>query len=167
MGTPRRSAGFTLVEVLIALAIFALASIILGATYVNILMAYDRSAKGVEEDPYIAMARQQLLTTTDFVAAEAGDEFDSPQPLVTAQGQTGPPAEHVKWTADIEPTNEADLFTVTFTCVVTPSNGGNPTTDTEVFMLLRPTWSQGTDSNTLRQQATSQILQLQGKQAQS
>jgi prepilin-type N-terminal cleavage/methylation domain-containing protein len=38
---PSTLAAFTLLEVLIALAIFALAAVVLGATYVNALNAYE------------------------------------------------------------------------------------------------------------------------------
>lgn len=171
MARPRRprpdARGFTLPEVLVALAIFALASIVLASSYLNILSAYTRAEKGSAEDPYVAMARQQLLTQPNGTLAMAGGEFDTPQPLGIPTAGT-PPSEHVKWTADIEPTTEADLFSVTLTCIVTPSNSTTSTTDVETFMLLRPTWSQGegalvTNRGTLRQQAESAIAQLQGK----
>ncbi|MGH7996094.1 MAG: PulJ/GspJ family protein [Opitutaceae bacterium] len=157
--------GFTVPEVLVALAIFALASIVLGSTYLNIITAYARAANGGAEDPYLAQARQELMTQTDLTAAEAGDEFDTPQePAVP--GQTAAPSEHVKWTADIEPTQVADLFTVTFTCVLTPTGAGAAKTDVETFMLLRPTWSQPTDRPTLKQNAATAIAVLQGRQQQ-
>ena len=68
---------------------------------------------------------------------------------------------HVLWTAAIDPTNEADLFTVTFDCEI----AGKDTIPTkkvrEVFRVLRPTWSVGTDRTTLRAAARDRILKIQ------
>lgn len=158
----RPAGGFTLIEVLIALAIFAMAAIVLASTYLNILSAYARAGKGSDEDPYVAVARQELLTQTDEATAEAGDGFDTPQQMA-GPGVPAMPSEHVQWTADVENTAVANLFTVTFTCVVTPV-GGSPTTYTETFNLLRPTWDQA-DASSERQAVRPQILVLQGLQA--
>ena len=43
---PRSAAGFSLLEVLVALMIFALSAIVLGSTYVNILNSYEAVARG-------------------------------------------------------------------------------------------------------------------------
>jgi general secretion pathway protein I len=156
-----RFAAFTLLEVLVALAIFALGAIYLASSYVNILNAYARASKGGGADPYVQFARQQLLTQTDLATAQLGDEFDTPDNPPYA------PTQHVKWTADIETTSTTDLFTVTFTCVVSPPGGatGNARTEVETFMLLRPTWSVPTDRTTVRQNNVTAIAQLQGLQA--
>lgn len=164
MGASRRriEGGFTLVEVLVALAIFALASLVLCASYLNIMNGYQASAKGLGEDPDVSFARNQLLTMGDLATAENGLEYDTPDnpPL--------DPARHVKWTADIEPfsgssaTPPTDLFTVTLTVVVS-SSGGQPRTVVDTFNLLRPTWSDPTTHANQRTTNTQAILKLQGK----
>lgn len=146
-----RSRGFTLVEVVVALAIFGMIAIVLGSAYLNILNSYVVMGRGSEDAQDIAFARQELLTQPDLQTAENGDEFD------TVDGN------HVQWTADIEPANTTDLFTVTFTCQIGTPQGRNHDV-TETFMLLRPTWSDPTDESTLRQAAVTRIAVFQGRQ---
>jgi general secretion pathway protein I len=159
----RRRPAFTLVEAMVALAIFAMSAIVLGSTYVNILNSYVAASKGTGEDPELAFCRQELLTATDINLAQAGDEYNTAevpaQPGIAAQN-----SRDVKWTADIEPTTMPDLFTVTLTCVVTSTAlGAEAKTLTSTFMLLRPTWSQPTDKETLMQNEVTRIEQAQGK----
>jgi general secretion pathway protein I len=145
--------GFTIVEVLVALAIFTLTAVVLGAAYLNVLNSYELARRANMNDGELYFARSQLLTQADLQTAENGAEFDDGD-------------RHVKWTADIEPTNTTDLFTVTFTCTVTQMSVPKPRVVTESFMLLRPTWSDPTVRTTLRANAASRIALVQGKQAQ-
>jgi len=150
--TPRRSA-FTLVEVLLSLVIFALTAVVLGGAYVNVLNSYQAAQQENAYDADVSFARSQLLTQADLPTAQAGAEFDDGD-------------RHVKWTADIEPANTTDLFTVAFTCVVTEATAAEPKTITENFMLVRPTWSDPAARSTRRASAASRIAVFQGKQAQ-
>lgn len=153
----RRTDGFTLIEVLVALLVFSMASIVLVASYLNILNAYRATNQGLEEDRHVQFCRQELMKISDVTTAQAGDEFDTPD---------NPPVEaskHVKWTADIVPTATTDVFTVTMTVVVT-GGGGDPQQTVDTFTLLRPTWSDPTDRNTLRQSNVARVMELQGRQ---
>lgn len=157
----RRPDGFSLLEVLVALMIFAVAAVMLGSAYLNILNSYVVVGKGTQGQQDIAFARQELLTQPDLATAQNGDEFDAP---VT---DTGKPPNHIKWTADIEPAGTTDLFTVTMKCVITTSDPATPTrTVTQTFTLLRPTWSDPADQTKLRQAAVQRIAALQGKATQ-
>ncbi len=150
--------GFSLLEVLIALMIFAVAAVMLGSAYLNILNSYVVVGKGTEGQQDVAFARQELLMQPDLKAAQDGDEFDAP---VTDPGR---PPNHMKWTADIEPAGTTDLFNVTLTCVIRTSDPAMPTrTVTQVFTLLRPTWSDPADQTKLRQAAAQRIAALQGR----
>ncbi len=152
MITPARAGrAFTLIEVIVSLAIFAMIAVVLGAAYLNVLNSYAIMGRGSEDDQDISFARQELLTQPDLQAAENGDEFD------TAGGT------HILWTADIEQANTTDLFTVAFTCQIS-SPQGKTRTVTQTFMLLRPTWSKPTDESNLRQAAAARIAILQGRQ---
>ena len=146
--TARRS-GFTLLEVLVALAIFAMAAVVLGGAYLNVLNGYEGARRATVTDPEVGFARAALLAQADVDLAQQGAEFDS------ADGR------HVKWTAVIEPTTVADLFTVTFDCEVTGPGLLQPQQTKQVFRVLRPTWSQATDRTTLRANAKDRILQIQ------
>ena len=146
-----RRRGFTLLEVLVALAIFALASVVLGSAYLNILNAYDIAGRANERDSDVSFARQQLLIEPDRTKAEQGDNFDVPG------------GRHVTWRSEIATTGTADLFAVTFTCEI--SDPGAPTTPPpvkETFLLLRPTWADPVENSKLLQDAKNRIAELQG-----
>ncbi len=142
---------FTLLEVLVALVIFTITAVVLGAAYLNVLISYQRNGRDTGDDLDIGYARQELMTQPDLQTAQAGDEFED------ADGR------QVKWSADVEQTTTADLFTVTLTCVVSVPQVP-PRTVTQTFTLLRPTWSDATDRANLRQAAATRIAKLQGKQ---
>ena len=69
----------------------------------------------------------------------------------------------MRWTATIDPTTVADLFTVTFECEITGSGLPEPQKIKQVFRVLRPTWSQASDRTTLRANAKDRILLIQQK----
>ncbi len=146
-----RRSGFTLLEVLVALAIFAMAAVVLGSAYLNVLNGYEVARRATASDPEVAFARAALLAQPDVDLAAQGAEFDA------ADGR------HVRWTAKIEPTTVADLFLVTFDCEF--SGGAQATSQhtIQVFRVLRPTWSQATDRTTLRANAKDRIIQIQQK----
>jgi len=114
--------------VLVSLAIFAMAAVVLGATYVNILTNYQAAITRPARQDDLALLRPALLTEPDRVRAEKGAD----QPL--------PGNRTAHWQSRIEETALADLFTVTFVWEITEP-GRPPVTGEETFMLLRPTWS--------------------------
>jgi prepilin-type N-terminal cleavage/methylation domain-containing protein len=145
--------GFSLIEVLCALLIFALTAVVLGGAYLNVLNSYEVAQRSNVTDNDVTFARSQLLTQSDLPTAQAGAEFDDGN-------------RHVKWTTEIDPADTTDLFTVTFTCVITEPGTAPAKTVVENFMLLRPTWSDPSARTTLRQAAASRIAVVQGKQPQ-
>jgi general secretion pathway protein I len=149
----RRNRGFSLIEVLAALLIFTLTAVVLGGAYLNVLNSYEVAQRSNVNDNDVTFARSQLLSQTDLPTAQAGAEFDDGN-------------RHVKWTAEIDPADTTDLFTVTFTVVLTEPGAAPTKTVVETFMLLRPTWSDPTARTTLRQAAASRIAVAQGKQPQ-
>jgi len=152
---PSRSRNaFTLLEVLVALAVFALGAIVLGAAYVNVLNAYELVQRGNQADEDLRFARGQLLAEPDRAKAEQGGDFAS------EDGRA------VKWHATIETTATADLFRVTFACELADSAGGARQTVTENFTVLRPTWADPVENGKLRQDAFDRIQKLQGKKPQ-
>jgi general secretion pathway protein I len=149
---PRAARGFSLVEVLMALTIFALAAIVLGSSYANVLNSYAVAARTAASSEDLAYARSLVLTQPDLTKLQDGGEFD------TASGR------HAKWTAEITPTTTADLFTVVFTCEISAANSGDPEKTVQTFTLLRPTWSIDPAARSqLRQDTKNRILELQGK----
>jgi general secretion pathway protein I len=149
----RRDSGFSLIEVLAALLIFTLTAVVLGGAYLNVLNSYEVAQRSNVNDNDVTFARSQLLTQSDLPTAQAGAEFDDGN-------------RHVKWTAEIDPAETTDLFTVTFTVVLSDPGTAPAKTVVETFMLLRPTWSDPSARTTLRQAAASRIAVVQGKQPQ-
>ena len=147
----RTHRAFTLREVLIALAVFALGAVVLGSAYVNVLNAYQAAARATQQDDNVRFARAFLLAEPDRTKAEQGGDFDA------GDGQ------RVNWHAKIETTDTADLFRVTFTCEISGTRTPNTAPQTETLYLLRPSWSEGGDSAKLRDKAKQRILELQQK----
>lgn len=147
-----RRSGFTLLEVLVALAIFGLAAVVLAAAYINILNGYEIAARSNATDADVTFARSIVLNEADRKKLEEGGEFDN------ADGR------HVKWSVEITSTNTADLYQVVFTCVVDQGVSLEPMTTTETFTVLRPTWTVDTgERDKLREDAKQRILEIQGK----
>ncbi len=147
-----RPAGFTLVEVLVALTIFAISAIILSAAYVNILVSYQIVSSVEQTNADVAFARSIVLTEPDRTKLEQGGEFD------TAAGR------RAKWSVEIASTTTADLFTVKFACEVEDPARTEPQKTVQTFTVLRPTWSiDPAERSQLRQDARNRILELQGK----
>jgi prepilin-type N-terminal cleavage/methylation domain-containing protein len=143
-----RPSGFTLIEVLISIAILATAAIAIAVGYVNVLNGYEVARRATVNDPEMQFARGQLLAQPDVELARQGGEFEAND------------GRHVRWTAAIEPTNEADLFTVTFECEIAGTSLLKPQKIQQVFRVLRPTWSVATDRATLRAASRDRIRKI-------
>jgi general secretion pathway protein I len=145
----KKGAGFSMIEVLVALAIFTLMAIVLGATYLNILKAYEVAGRAVNRDEDVRFARAALLAEADLQLVERGADF------------AGANGRNVSWKAVVEPTSTADLFLVTFQCEITGPDLPKPETHEERFRVLRPTWSQPADRDKLRADAKMRIEKVQ------
>jgi len=140
--------GFTLVEVLIALSIFAMAAIVLGSAYINVLISYEIASRDTQSDEDVKFARAQLLAIADREKIEDGGDFDS------IDGR------RMHWSAQIESTSTADLFLVHFLCESNDPKTGEPQKIAQDFYILRPTWSDATEREKLRQDARQRIQKL-------
>jgi len=149
MKRARNSSGFTLIEVLFALALFALAAVGIASSYLNVLNGYEVAKRATVSDPDVQFARSQLLAQADVELARQGGEFSTPD------------GRAVHWTATIDPTDSADLFTVTFECDIAATTTVKEQKVQQVFRVLRPTWSVAADRSTLRAAAKDRILKIQ------
>ena len=142
--------GFTVIEVLIAMAIFFGAVVVLASAYLDILNGYAKVENDGDYKNDVKFARAMLMAEPELETVEKGAEFE------TAKGH------RVSWKATIEGTNTADLFAVNFECEINGSDLEKTLHITEKFRLLRPTWSKAEDRDKLRAEARTRILQLQG-----
>jgi general secretion pathway protein I len=123
-------AGFTLIEVLVSLAILAIATVALGSAYVNLLMTHEALRKSDGGDDDLRWARVALLAEPDRAAAERGGDVILPD------------SRTARWRATITPVAVSDLFDVSLEVEVPPSaSGGELLRHTTTLRLLRPTWS--------------------------
>ena len=151
---PSRRRGFTLVEVLVALCVFAMAAVVLGASYLNILTSYEVVSRGVVINEDFAFARQIVLREPDRQKLEQGGEFE------TAGNR------RAKWSVEIASTTMPDVFNVAFTCEISDPARTEPEKLTQTFTLLRPTWVIDTaERDKLKADVKTRILELQGKKA--
>ena len=139
---------FTLIEVLVALSIFAFAAVVLGAAYVNVLLSYETAARSTQGDEDVRFARAQLLAIADPKKIEEGGDFDSPG------------GRHVRWSAQIESTETADLFLVHFLCEINDPATSDTPKIAQDFRVLRPTWSDPAERDKLRLDARQRIQEL-------
>ena len=145
-----RRRGFTLIEVLMSLAIFALAAVSLGAAYSNVLMGRLALRQDEQRLDDIARCRAALLETPGFDDVETGGEIHLPG------GRTA------HWKGKIEATAVSDLFAVQLTCEIEPEGGGEPEEINEARMLLRPTWSIPSDRQKIRDEARQRLEKERG-----
>lgn len=141
-----RRRGFTLIEVLVALAIFAIAAVVLGAAYVNLIQVHAAIRDRDGSDADISWARDALLIEADRAVVERGGD------VVLPDGRTA------SWRATVTATGVSDLFDVVLELTAPPPGGsGDLIRTTETLRLLRPTWSTEADRKALRDKAKDRI----------
>ncbi len=152
---PRRNyagrTGFTLLEVLVSLAIFALAAIVLSTAYVGLLGNYEAIRRGDPLRDDLTWVRRAMLVEPDRQAVETGGD------VVLPGDRTA------RWSATIQPTEVSDLFDVALVVEI-PVEGEVETLQFhETHRLLRPTWSEPAEREELRQAARRRLEQARGR----
>ena len=130
-----------------ALAIFALSGLVLASAYLNVLNA---NQAALQRD---AHATDRRLVHEALCAEPTLDKVMTWNELALPEDRTA------RWKATVTPTTVADLFDVTLETEVTVPGGKKSDTFTETIRLLRPTWSQPADRETLRAAARSKLAQ--------
>jgi len=149
MTLPRNSRyGFTLIEVLISLAIFALAAVVLSMAYLNIIGSYSEMGGRQQAEEDWKWLRLTVLSEPELKKVEEGGRIALPN------------GQQLVWTAKVEPTDVADLFRVNLKGETAQTTGPEAWQRTQVLQLLRPTWSDPADREKLRD-ITRQRLQKQ------
>jgi general secretion pathway protein I len=141
----RNAGGFTFLEVLVALAIFAFSGMVLASAYLNVLSAQHAS---LQRDANAADCR----LVREVLSAEPAREK-----VIVWNNLELPGERTARWRATVTATQVADLFDVTLEIELPAGEGRKETTITENLRLLRPTWSQGGEGDTLRTDARSRL----------
>jgi general secretion pathway protein I len=150
----RSDRAFTLVEVLVALVIFAMAAVVLGSSYLNVLISYETVSRGVQVNEDFAFARELVLREPDRKKLEQGGEFE------TVNGR------RANWSVEITSTTVPNVFNVAFTCEISDPTRTEPQKVTQQFTVLRPTWVIDTaERDQLKADIKTRIYELQGKKA--
>ena len=132
--------GFTLTEVLVALVLFVLATSVLASSVNNAIRALEtlEIRDGTEQD--YRFVRSQIFTISDLTTFEQGGQIQTPD------------AGQAQWSANVTPTQTADLFQVQLTINLAGEGEVKPESDTRTYYLLRPGWTQDpTDRTTALQ----------------
>ena len=138
---------FSLIEVVIALAVFGLASTVLMSSFIEALLSRDGTSNKSLIDNDIRAVRMQLLLEPNIEAAEDGNEYDS-----LSSGEAS-------WIATINPTNVVDLFKVDFSVKFSDPPEGQSDSYSETLYLLRPTWSERDERDELLQDKRKELLE--------
>ncbi len=129
---------FTLLEVLVGIAILAMAAVVLGAAFVNTMAAHATVARRAVEGPGMEYLREAILNEPDRTQVEQGGSV----PL--------PDGRQLQWSATLEESPVPDLFRVEVRGRI--DGGREPEEFTQVVTLLRPTWSDPTRREQIRVQ---------------
>lgn len=141
-------AGFTLIEVLLALALFSISVVVLASAYINVLFGLEsvRVDRVLEQE--MAFVRSVVLTAPDLETLEEGGELPT--------GELG----IAYWEAELEPTAIADLFIVRVTVSLEGTRETEGKSLNERLVVLRPGWSEPVDRDKLRAESRERLAEL-------
>ncbi|HYC69605.1 MAG TPA: prepilin-type N-terminal cleavage/methylation domain-containing protein [Opitutaceae bacterium] len=131
-------AGFTLLEVLVSLAMVGVAAVVLGTAYVNVLFNYHAMQGRAAEEADATHVRGLVMAEPQRAVAEGGGRMERPG------------GGSVRWETRIEETAQPDLFRVAVEMEFIPATTAAPRARREEFLLLRPTWSDPEKREALR-----------------
>lgn len=144
--------GFSLIEVLIALALFAIASNIIGSAFINALLSRERNNDNSYRDIAVQTARKQLLLEKNIDDAEDGGSIETLE------------LGEVDWYAEIIPTDMVDLFEVNLFIEFFDLKDDQSTNYNETLLLLRPTWSESDERSSLLQDKKEDLLDIRASE---
>ncbi len=146
-GSPERirTRGFSLIEVVIAVAIAGIAFFVLTQTFFNVLLTLDALEAESDFQKDVRFVRRQIIQITDRDELEDGGEI------------TTLDLGEAVWEAELWETEVVDLFTLDLWIEFENPQGENPIEYRETLYLLRPTWSDPIESSSILAEARDRI----------
>ncbi|HVU17473.1 MAG TPA: type II secretion system protein [Candidatus Didemnitutus sp.] len=145
----RVRSAFTLIEVLVALAILSASALVLAMAYSNVIRDYAAVFNRKDHAGDLQMIRGAVEATADLTTAQDWND------IVLPDNRKG------RWRVSVTPGQIADLFAVDCQIEITGGPGEDNFNVTDHMMLLRPTWSQPADRETLRAASRDKLAQRQ------
>ncbi len=136
--------GFTLIEVLLAITLFAVAVVVLTSSYLNIVENLAATRLDREFEQEVRWVREQVLWETDRDQVAQGGEIQTPANA------------RLSWTAQVEAAPLVDLFVVDLQVEMAVERG-EPRRHHERLTVLRPAWSEPTERGQLLEEAKKRI----------
>lgn len=133
---------FTLLEVLVSLAIFALAAVALSAAYLNVLNGYQHRDRERAINAAWSLVRIAALSEPEREKLETGGSLELPG------------NHRVTWTARVEPTALADLFAIELAARATEPEEWERHAR---VMVLRAAWSDPGERDRLREESRQRL----------
>lgn len=128
----RAARGFTMIEVLLAVALFAVAILVLASSYLNILQSLEAVKMDHALNEELRWLRERVLSEGDRDALEKGGDVKTLD------------FGNARWSVVISPTEVADLFSVELSVELGDTEKDRKQ-KTSTMQVLRPTWSQAVD----------------------
>ena len=141
-----RIKAFSLIEVLIALALFAICSNLIASAFINALLARERDPSIAYREISIDTVRRQLLLEKNLEDAEEGGTVNLIQD------------KEASWSVEIFPTEIIDLFECRLDIEFLDDELSKRGIYSETLYLLRPTWSDSSERATLLEEKKQALL---------
>lgn len=145
----RNRSAFTLLEVLVALALFALSAIVLSTAYLNVMIGYEMVRHNYAREEDIRFIRSLVLQEPVRENVEQGGELESVY------------LGNVMWQALVQQMPVPDLFHVTLEISYSGIGDAAPRDLVQEFTLLRPSWSDPVEREQLQAETAQWLLETQ------
>jgi len=141
-------AAFTILEVMVATAIFAVAVVGLAAAYINILTNIEVVKEDLALENELSLVRTKILLEPELETVEEGGDINT--------------ATHglAQWNALVEPTETADLFRVRVEITLAGDEEVKERKIEQTLYVLRPDWSDPLERENLRSARREQLEEL-------
>ena len=140
----RESSGFSLIEVVIAIAVAGIAFFVLTETFLNVLLTLDGLESQSDYQKDVRFVRREIIQIADRDELEDGGEITT-----LDLGQAA-------WEVELEETEIVDLFKMDL-FIEFENPEGSPIEYREILFLLRPTWSDPIESSTILSEVRDSI----------